>query len=146
MESIVNYNIHISNSIEQLSKYFAKLLVEKINNSKDHFDIALSGGSTPKYIFEYLAAHYQNTIQWSKVNFYWGDERCVPPSDPENNYKMAYDSLLSKLQIPSSNTFRIKGENIHLQWINNNDLHIDYNQSQKVFHSSKEFNGVRIDF
>ncbi|OHD83799.1 MAG: hypothetical protein A2Y52_06620 [Sulfuricurvum sp. RIFCSPLOWO2_02_43_6] len=45
-----------------------------------------------------------------------------------------------------ADVFRIKGENIHLQWINNNNLHIDYNQSQKVFHSSKEFNGVRIDF
>lgn len=46
----------------------------------------------------------------------------------------------------TADVFRIKGENIHLQWINNDHLHIDYNQSQKVFHSSKEFNGVRIDF
>lgn len=46
----------------------------------------------------------------------------------------------------TADVFRIKGENIHLQWINNNNLHIDYNQSQKVFHASKEFNGVRIDF
>ena len=46
-----------------------------------------------------------------KSIFFWGDERCVPPSDSESNYKMAYDSLLSKLQIPSSNIFRIKGEN-----------------------------------
>jgi len=111
MEFIVNYKIHIGNSIEQLSKYFAQLLVDKINNCKDHFDIALSGGSTPQNIFEYLATHHQNTIHWKKVKFYWGDERCVPPSDSKSNYKMAYDSFLSKLQIPSSNIFRIKGEN-----------------------------------
>ena len=111
MEFIVNYKIHISKSIEELSEYFAQLLIDKVNNSKDHFHIALSGGSTPKSIFEYLAEHHQKTIQWNKVKFYWGDERCVPPSDSESNYKMAYDSLLSKLQIPSSNIFRIKGEN-----------------------------------
>lgn len=46
----------------------------------------------------------------------------------------------------TADVFRIKGENIHLQWINNDNLHIDYNQSQKVFHTSKEFNGVIIDF
>jgi hypothetical protein len=47
----------------------------------------------------------------------------------------------------ASDIFRVKGESInHLEWINNDYLHIDYNQSQKVFHSSKEFNGVRIDF
>ena len=65
----------------------------------------------PKGIFEYLAAHHQNTIGWHKVKFFWGDERCVPPTDSESNYKMAYESLLSRLQIPASNIFRIRGEN-----------------------------------
>ncbi len=111
MEFIVSYKIHISKSVEELSEYFAQLLIDKVNNSKDHFHIALSGGSTPKSIFEYLAAHYQKTINWQKINFYWGDERCVPPNDSESNYKMANDALLSNLQIPASNIFRIKGEN-----------------------------------
>lgn len=111
MEFIVNYKIQISNSTEELSEYFARLLRDKVNSSKDHFQIALSGGSTPKSIFEYLAAHHYKTIDWQKVNFYWGDERCVPITDSESNYKMAYDSLLGKLQIPASNIFRIKGEN-----------------------------------
>jgi 6-phosphogluconolactonase len=111
MEFIVNYKIQISKSTEELSEHFAQLLIDKVNNNKDLFHIALSGGSTPKSIFEYLAAHHQNTINWNKVNFYWGDERCVPPTDIESNYKMAYDSLLGKLQIPASNIFRINGEN-----------------------------------
>lgn len=111
MEFIVSYKIQISNSNEVLSEYFARLLIDKVNKSKDHFHIALSGGSTPKSIFEYLAVHHYKTIDWQKVNFYWGDERCVPPTDSESNYKMAYDSLLGKLQIPESNIFRIKGEN-----------------------------------
>ena len=111
MEFIVSYKIQISNSTEELSEYFARLLIDKVNNSKEHFHIALSGGSTPKSIFEYLAARHYKTIDWQKVNFYWGDERCVPPTDSESNYRMAYDSLLGKLQIPATNIFRIKGEN-----------------------------------
>lgn len=111
MGFIVNYKIQISKSVEELSKYFAQLLIDKVNNSKDHFHIALSGGSTPKSIFEYLAAYHQDTIEWHKVKFFWGDERCVPPTDSESNYKMANDALLSKLKIPAKNIFRIKGEN-----------------------------------
>ncbi len=111
MVFIVNYKIQISKSIEELSEHFAQLLIEKVNNSKDCFYLALSGGSTPKRIFEYLTAHHYKSVDWQKVNFYWGDERCVPPTDHESNYKMAYNSLLNKLQIPASNIFRIKGEN-----------------------------------
>ena len=111
MEFIVNYKIQISESVEKLSEQFAQLLTEKVINCKDDFNIALSGGSTPKNVFEYLAAHHQNTIGWHKVKFFWGDERCVLPTDSESNYKMAYEALLSRLQIPDSNIFRIRGEN-----------------------------------
>lgn len=110
MEFIVNYKIQISKSIDELSEYFAQLLIDKVNNKKNHFHIALSGGSTPKSIFEYLTLNHQSTIDWHKVKFFWGDERCVPPNDPESNYKMADENLLSKVSIPKENIFRIKGE------------------------------------
>jgi len=106
----VSYKIQITNSIEELSEFFARLLIDRVNNSTGDFHLALSGGSTPKIIFEYLAAHHQNTILWDNVKFYWGDERCVPPTDPQSNYKMAHDSFLSKLHISTHNIFRIKGE------------------------------------
>jgi 6-phosphogluconolactonase len=111
MDSIVSYKIQISKSVKELSEFFAQLLINKVNNSKDYFHIALSGGTTPKNIFEYIALYHQNTIHWNKVKFYWGDERCVPPTDSESNYKMANDSLLRKLHISADNIFRIKGEN-----------------------------------
>ena len=110
MDSIVSYKIHISKSVEELAEYFAQLLISKVNNSKDYFHLVLSGGSTPKNIFEYLAENHQNTISWNKVKFFWGDERCVPSTESESNYKLANDSLLSKLPISSENIFRIKGE------------------------------------
>src|SRR5690606_15003709 len=73
-------------------------------------NVALSGGSTPKIVFDYLAEHYAG-LDWSKVHFYWGDERCVLPTDTESNYKMTVDYLLSKITIPADNIHRIKGEN-----------------------------------
>jgi len=138
MEFIVSYKIQISKSVEELSEYFAQHLIDKVNNGKDYFHIALSGGSTPKSIFEYLAAHHHKTIDWHKVKFYWGDERCVPPTDTGSNYKMANEALLSKLQIPASNIFRIKGEN-------NPQLEADNYSSEILNHIKVENNFPRFD-
>lgn len=92
---------------ESFSEYF-KILVQ--SNETTH--IALSGGSTPKVVFEYLSENFKNEIDWSTVHFYWGDERCVPPSHEESNYKMTVDYLLSNIDIPATNIHRVKGENI----------------------------------
>lgn len=73
--------------------------------------IALSGGSTPKIVFDTLASEYGDKIDWEKVHLYWGDERCVPPTDDDSNYKMTVEHLLSKITIPDENIHRIKGEN-----------------------------------
>ncbi|MEL7006925.1 MAG: 6-phosphogluconolactonase, partial [Bacteroidota bacterium] len=90
---------------EQFSQY-----IEELVNKHNKISIALSGGSTPKVVFDYLAANYQG-LDWSKVRLFWGDERCVPPTHNESNYKMTVDHLLSKINIPEENIFRVKGEN-----------------------------------
>jgi 6-phosphogluconolactonase len=110
MEFIVNYDIKILQTLNELSKQIAEILKNEVNLVKDNFNLVLSGGNTPKHILKYLSDHYQTKIEWNKINFFWGDERCVPPNDSESNYKMAYESLLSKLSIPEKNIFRIKGE------------------------------------
>lgn len=109
MDFTVNYRIDISKNVEELSEKFAQLLLDEISK-KDFISVALSGGSTPKTIFQYLAKNYFNKIDWDKIKFFWGDERCVSPNDPESNYKMAYDNLFSKIGIPQKNIFRIHGE------------------------------------
>ncbi|MCK7529699.1 MAG: 6-phosphogluconolactonase [Marinilabiliales bacterium] len=77
----------------------------------DHYyTIALSGGSTPEYIFQYLSDNYAGRISWEKLLVFWGDERCVPPEDRESNYRMAYENLLQNVPIPDANIFRIRGE------------------------------------
>jgi len=74
------------------------------------FDIALSGGNSPKGLFEKLSSEYKDAIPWNRIRFWWGDERCVPPTDEQSNYKMTVDFLLSKVQIPAENIQRIRGE------------------------------------
>ena len=90
---------------EKFSEYLAQLI-----SSRDVIYVALSGGSTPKVVFDHLAEHFQD-LDWSRVHFFWGDERCVPPEDQESNYKMTVDHLLSRINMPVENIHRIKGEN-----------------------------------
>ena len=72
------------------------------------FTVALSGGSTPKSLYSLLAS--KPGIPWDKVFFFWGDERHVPPDDPESNYRMVNEALLLKIKVPSENIFRVHAE------------------------------------
>lgn len=75
------------------------------------FTVALSGGSTPRAIYEKLAsAEYSKKVDWAKVRFFWSDERCVPPDTPESNYYMAIQAGLSRLPIPQCNIYRMVAE------------------------------------
>lgn len=94
---------------EDLAEAFS-LFFKSVVQSGAKTNVALSGGSTPKLIFDYMAQHFGDEINWSLVNFFWVDERCVPPTDSDSNYKMTVDHLLSKIAIPEKNIFRMKGE------------------------------------
>jgi 6-phosphogluconolactonase len=75
------------------------------------FRLALSGGNTPRATYERLASPtLGNGIDWAQVLVFFGDERMVPPDDPSSNYRMARESLLDHIEIPSGNVFRIRGE------------------------------------
>jgi 6-phosphogluconolactonase len=73
--------------------------------------IAISGGNTPKTLFNVLAEEYNEKIDWEKIHFFWVDERCVPPEDQESNYGMTEKFLFDKIEIPDDNIHRIRGEN-----------------------------------
>ncbi|WP_422348302.1 6-phosphogluconolactonase [Flagellimonas sp.] len=91
---------------EQFSAYFENLVKDKAE-----FHVALSGGSTPKIVFDILAENFGDKIDWSRIHFYWGDERCVPPTDDQSNYKMTVEHLFSKIDVPQENIHRVLGEN-----------------------------------
>jgi 6-phosphogluconolactonase len=78
---------------------------------RERFTIALSGGSTPQPTYERLAqSNLADQINWAAVHVFWGDERCVPPDDPDSNYLMACEAWLGHVPIPPDNIHRIKGE------------------------------------
>lgn len=78
---------------------------------RGRFTIALSGGSTPKNLFNLLATNAKSTLPWDRMFFFWGDERHVGPTDPQSNYRMADEAMLSKVPVPAGNVFRIVAEN-----------------------------------
>ncbi|SHI96847.1 6-phosphogluconolactonase [Pseudozobellia thermophila] len=94
----------------EVAEAFSSFFSKQVNGSNE-FHVALSGGSTPKIVFDVLAREFGASIDWRKVHFYWGDERCVAPSDDQSNYKMTVDHLFSKIEVPEGNIHRIKGEN-----------------------------------
>lgn len=105
-------NIRIFQSISELGTFALAWLRDKIKDVPDEkfFTIALSGGTTPKLLFDYIAVHGIRTVNWNKILFFWCDERCVWPESSDSNYGMARSSLLEKLHIPEAHIFRIHGE------------------------------------
>jgi 6-phosphogluconolactonase len=78
---------------------------------RGRFLLALSGGSTPRPLYELLASRpFATRIDWPRVHMFWGDERCVPPDQPESNYRMAREALLDHVPLPPANVHRIRGE------------------------------------
>jgi len=98
------------------------LILDRIQSalkSQSRFTIALAGGSTPKPLYQALA---QESLPWSKIHIFWGDERYVPASDPDSNQRMAREAWLDKIDIPQAN--------IHAMNINTGDPHQDAKQHQ----------------
>jgi 6-phosphogluconolactonase len=105
--------IKIFNNTNEIAEAIAKMLqelIEKPGNQSMH--IALSGGNTPKTIFEYLNKNYGGNLTDKRFHFWWGDERCVPFDDDESNFKWANELWLKPIGIPATNIHRIDGENV----------------------------------
>lgn len=77
---------------------------------RGRFTVALSGGNTPRSIYSLLAEKYAHALSWDKIFVFFGDERHVPPNDPDSNFRMASESLLSRVPIPAKNVHRIQAE------------------------------------
>lgn len=82
------------------------MLLDQVLSGAERATLAVSGGSTPKPMFHELA---KAGYRWDRVHLFWVDERAVPASDPESNYKLAHDSLIVPAHIPPRNVHRIEG-------------------------------------
>jgi 6-phosphogluconolactonase len=96
-------------SLDAAARFTAFALAAVAKNGL--FLTAISGGSTPARLFQMLSAPpFSADIPWPKIQFYWCDERCVPPDDDESNYGSANKLLFSKIDLPQANIHRILGE------------------------------------
>lgn len=109
-----NVEIRILTTPQELFEVAAEEVVRAATEAvaqRGRFTIALSGGSTPKNLFNLLATNARTVFPWDRTYFFWSDERHVPPTDPESNYRMAEEIMLSKIPVNAGNVFRIAAEN-----------------------------------
>lgn len=100
----------MKNAIQFCADHFVDI-VKMAQAAKGSCAVALSGGSTPKAIFQLLASPpYRTKIDWKNLLLFWSDERCVPPTDPESNYHMAMEAGFASLPIPKNHIFRMPAD------------------------------------
>lgn len=103
---------------EEVARGSARLFVDYAWQSiakYGHFMVALSGGNTPKRMFQLLASdEFRGQVDWPRVHVFWSDERAVPPTSPESNYGMARRELLIRVPIPEGNVHRMEGEKVSI--------------------------------
>jgi 6-phosphogluconolactonase len=109
-------NVQILNSADELAEAAARSLVaiaQQAVSTKNNFTIALSGGSTPKRLYELLAnsnREFRGQFPWEHTHFFWTDERHVGPDHPDSNYRMTNEAMLGHVAVPGSNVHRFLAE------------------------------------
>ncbi len=96
----------VSQAAEACSRHIL-LRLEEAMSGHGQASLAVSGGSTPALLFEYMA---KERLKWQHVHLFWVDERCVPPGDPESNYLLAEEHFIKPARFPQRNVHRIQGE------------------------------------
>ncbi len=110
MEPEVRCYPHLEALSRAAAECMCTLALECVNE-QGMFTVALSGGKTPRLLYENLALPpYDTRMPWPHIHLFWGDERCVPPDHPDSNFAMAFRALISRAPVPSQNVHRIPAE------------------------------------
>ncbi|MEO8148321.1 MAG: 6-phosphogluconolactonase [Bacteroidia bacterium] len=103
--------INVYKTEDELLSAFANFFIKTVQNAiaeRGAFNVVLSGGNSPKKLYELLASSsYNKKMDWKKLFFFFGDERCVPQDDNENNARMVQQALFDPLHISSNQIFKI---------------------------------------
>ncbi|HEV7680165.1 MAG TPA: 6-phosphogluconolactonase [Candidatus Dormibacteraeota bacterium] len=106
--------VRIASTLQEWAGETASWLARCAEESRvehGYFGVALTGGSTPAPLYERIAAPpYRHSVGWLDWMVYFGDERAVPPDDPQSNYRLAYDHLLSRVPVPEERVHRMEAE------------------------------------
>jgi 6-phosphogluconolactonase len=110
MAGLKGADIHFSATPEALAQFAAKWLTDLANGSQGIFRVCLSGGSTPKRLYELLATTHLHDFPWTRVHWYFGDERYVPADDEKSNFRMANTAMFSRAPLPRDCIHRVLTE------------------------------------
>ncbi len=102
--------VRIFKDTDELNRAAAEIFIElaaQAIRERGQFLVAFSGGSTPTVLYRLLA---RESVDWTRVHVFWGDERLVPPDDPQSNYGQAHKALLKHVPIPTENVHRVVSE------------------------------------
>ncbi|MDD5544519.1 MAG: 6-phosphogluconolactonase [Acidobacteriia bacterium] len=106
--------IHIYPTLEEMSRAAAVMILQEGKEAitaRGQFLLVLAGGSTPRSLYTQLSGdEFRPQLDWSKVHFFWGDERAVPPIHLDSNFRMARETLLSKISVSPTHIHRIPAE------------------------------------
>lgn len=116
---ICAHNLHVYPDLEHLSEAAAErwiALCHAAISQHGAFHVALAGGSTPKRLYQLLARpERRDRIDWAQVQVYFGDERAVPPTHADSNFRMAQEALLAHVDIPADNVHRMAATPEHIE-------------------------------
>lgn len=113
-------------------------LAETAVQERGKFSVALSGGNTPRAVYSILASEHKD-LPWDRIHIFFGDERHVPPDHPDSNFRMASESLLSKVPIPEKNIHRVQAE------LDAEAAAAEYEQQLSSFFQLKDHEWPRFD-
>lgn len=148
--------LHICKNYDELSEHVADWMVEyicKTLSTKKRFSVALTGGNTPKKLYEILASdEYKNKIDWSRANVFIGDERFVPFDDERSNAKMIQQALLDKVAANNAHVHFMQTENMspetaanaYEEVLNHYFIHEAVNSQQSVTNQRSTFDLVLL--
>ena len=124
---------------EALSRRVADWMLELATSTDGIFAIALSGGATPRPVYEHLGSPpYRDAFPWSRTHWFWGDERFVPHDDALSNYRMVHDAMLSRVPIPDANVHPIGTEGFGPE-----QAAAAYQNELKAFYGAQELDAAR---
>lgn len=101
--------------LDALARAAADDFTALVNATDRTFHVALSGGSTPKKLFDVLVERGRDALPWDRIELWWGDERCVPPDHPDSNYGMTKQHLIDPLKLDPAHIHRLEGERPPIQ-------------------------------
>lgn len=110
----MNAEFEVIDDVESLSHEAARVVMLSAREAvicTGRCTIALAGGGTPRRLYELLASDdYRGAMPWDEIEWFWSDERCVPPDDPRSNFRLANEAMLTRVAAPPERVHRIGGE------------------------------------